>query len=178
MLILCTKQLFQFLDSYSSFVVSFKVYFLFRDFSIYMYDFRHCISIWLFNYIFKSVWFTHSTWHTVKLENVLGKLVLKFCGSKQNWHWSKLRKNILPHENSSTTAKYSQTRKCNLFCEKLEDYKNVRVLYVLAYLMLTFYSCVPFKMVRKYTVQMNPHREFQIKGNLNITLITLKLINS
>ena len=26
-------------------MVSFKVHFLFRDFSIYMYDFRHCIMV-------------------------------------------------------------------------------------------------------------------------------------
>ena len=37
-----TSQLFQCFDFHSSFVVSFKVHFLFRDFSIYIYDFRHC----------------------------------------------------------------------------------------------------------------------------------------
>ena len=38
-----SEQLFQFFDFYYTFVVSFKVHFLFWDFSIYMFDFRHCI---------------------------------------------------------------------------------------------------------------------------------------
>ena len=42
-----------FLIFYTSFVVSFKIHFIFRDFSIYMFDFRHCIVLIILTLLFQ-----------------------------------------------------------------------------------------------------------------------------
>ena len=63
-------------------MVSFKVHFLFLDFSIYIYDFRHCIMLQQF-YVSRCFWIDYTTW--VEIYSVIvSSGVIFYCWSSSH----------------------------------------------------------------------------------------------